>query len=173
MAKIDAKKLIVEEIKQKLEAATLVVFADYRGLNVAEMSELRQKLRQPGVEIKVLKNTTLGFALKQTGHEELIPEITGPNAVIFSNSDPVGPAKVLFEFAKIHKKFQIKIGILDRQTIAADKIKVLAELPSKEVLVATVLGTLQAPITSFVRVLNANIVGFVRALDQIREKKAS
>ncbi len=173
MAKIEAKKLIVEELKQNLEAAKLVVFTDYRGLTVAEMTELRDKLRQPGVEFKVVKNTMMAFALQQTGHEDMTDAIFGPNAVVFSNEDPVGPAKALFEFAKTHKKFAIKVGILEGQMIAAEKIKDLAELPSREVLVATVLGTMQAPISSFVRVLNANITGFVRALDQIREQKAS
>jgi len=173
MAKIEGKKLIVDQLKQNIEAANLVVFADYRGLTVAEMTELRKKLRQPGVEFKVVKNTMVGFALQQTGHEDIIDGISGPNAVVFSNEDPVGPAKALFEFAKTHKSFQIKVGLLEGKTIAAEKIKDLAELPSKEVLVATLLGTMQAPITSFVRVLNANITGFVRALDQVREQKAS
>lgn len=173
MPKIEQKQLVVEEIYQRLDQAMLVIFADYRGLNVDEMTELRNKLRAPGVEVKVLKNTMLRFALEKAGYSDTISHITGPNAVIFSNEDPVGPAKTVFEFAKTHKNMEVKLGILEGQTISAEKIKNLAELPSREILVATVLGTMQAPITSFVRVLNANITGLARALDQIREQKAA
>lgn len=171
MPKLEQKQIVVEEIYKKLDAAKLVVFADYRGLNVEEMTELRNKLRAPGVEVRVLKNTMVRFALQKAGHEDTVPQITGPNIIVFSNEDPVAPAKVLFDFAKTHKNLQVKLGILEGQTIAADKVKALADLPSREVLVATVLGTMQAPITSFVRVLNANLTGLVRALDQVREQK--
>jgi large subunit ribosomal protein L10 len=173
MPKLDEKKLIVEEIKHHLEKSMLIVFADYRGLKVDEMTELREKLRVPGVEVKVLKNTMLRFALKELGNEDMAELISGPNAAIISHNDPVMPAKVLFEFAKTHKNLEIKMGLLEGQVIPPEKIKNLADLPSREVLVATVLGTMQAPITSFVRVLNANITGLARALEQIREQKAS
>ena len=173
MPKIEEKKLIVEEIKQDLEKSMLVVFTDYRGLKVDEMTELRDKLRVPGVEVKVLKNTMLRFALEQSGNKDMADLINGPNAAIFSQNDPVTPAKVLFEFVKTHKNLEIKSGLLEGQVLSPDKIKNLADLPSREVLVAIVLGTMQAPITSFVRVLNANITGLARALDQIREQKAS
>ncbi len=173
MPKIEEKQLIVEEIKQHLEKSMLIVFTDYRGLKVDEMTELRNKLRVPGVEVKVLKNTMLRFALKELGNNDMAELISGPNAAIISHDDPVTPAKVLFEFAKTHKNLEIKMGLLEGQVITPEKIKNLADLPSREVLVATVLGTMQAPITSFVRVLNANITGLARALDQIREQKAS
>lgn len=173
MPKIEEKQLIVEEIKQHLEKSMLIVFTDYRGLKVDEMTELRNKLRVPGVEVKVLKNTMLRFALKELGNNDMADLISGPNAAIISHDDPVTPAKVLFEFAKTHKNLEIKMGLLEGQVITPEKIKNLADLPSREVLVATVLGTMQAPITSFVRVLNANITGLARALDQIREQKAS
>lgn len=172
MPKLEKKKLVVEEIKQQLEQSTLVVFTDYRGLKVDEMTELRNQLRIPGVEIKVLKNTMLRFALEKTGNQEMAELINGPNAAVFSQEDPVAPAKILFDFAKTHKNLEIKTGLLEGQVIAPAKIKDLADLPSREVLVATVLGTMQAPITSFVRVLNANLTGLVRALDQVREQKA-
>lgn len=173
MAKMEQKKLIVEEIYQDLDEAMLVVFSDYRGLNVGEMTELRSKLRAPGIEIKVLKNTMLRFALQKAGHEDAAAQINGPNAVVFSKEDPVAPAKILSEFAKNHKNLEVKFGILEGQTIDAEKIENLAELPSREILIAQVLGTMQAPISSFVNVLNANLTGLVRTLDQIREQKAS
>jgi Ribosomal protein L10 len=171
MAKIDDKKKVVEEIKQKLEKATLVVCTDYRGLNVEQVTELRNKLRVPGVEYKVLKNTMFRFALQQAGHEDIAEKITGPNAVVFSNEDPVGPTQTLNEFAKTNKLFEIKLGMLDGKMISQDEIKQLAALPSREVLLGQVVGTMQAPITSFVRVLNANLTGLVRALDGIREQR--
>lgn len=173
MPKIEEKKPIVAEIKQKFDDAALVVFTDYRGLNVQDMTELRNKLRAPGVEFKVLKNTMLGFALDEVGHGDLREQIVGPNAVVFSNEDPVGPAKALYDFGKTHKNFAIKVGILEGQSIAAERIKDLAELPSREQLLAQVVGTMQAPISSFVYVLNANLTGLVRALDQVREQKAA
>lgn len=173
MPKIEEKQKIVAEIQKDLESAMLVIFTDFRGLNVDEVTELRNKLRIPGVEYKVLKNTMLRFALKQSGHEDTVAQITGPNAVLFSKDDPVAPAKILFDFAKAHKNLEIKSGLLEGQLVMADKIKVLAELPPRDVLLAQVVGTMQAPITAFVRVLNANLTGLVRVLDQVREQKAS
>ncbi|MEN6389462.1 MAG: 50S ribosomal protein L10 [Syntrophomonas sp.] len=170
---VDQKKEVVKQIEEKLNAAKLVVFTDYRGLTVDEMSDLRNRLRVPGVECKVLKNTMTEFALKNTGHEDVAADIAGPNAVIFSNEDPVGPVKSVYEFIKQYTKLEVKVGILEGQKLGPDKIKALADLPSREVLIAQVLGTMQAPITSFVYVLNANLTGLARAIDQIREQKAA
>lgn len=173
MPKIEEKQKIVQEIEQKLQNASLVVFTDYRGLNVEEITELRNSLRVPGVEFRVLKNTMTRFALNNTGYQEVAKQLVGPNAILFSNEDVVSPAKTVFDFVKQHPNLEVKLGILEGQMISAEKVKALADLPSREVLVAQVLGTLQAPITSFVRVLNANITGLVRVLDQVREQKAS
>ncbi|HHW62154.1 MAG TPA: 50S ribosomal protein L10 [Syntrophomonadaceae bacterium] len=173
MPRMEEKKQIVAEVKQKLDEAMLVVFTNYRGLTVKEMTELRNSLRAPGVEYKIIKNTMLGFALEQSGFEDLKEQITGPNAVLFSTEDPVGPAKALFDFSKGHKELEIKVGILEGQVIQADKVKDLAELPSREQLLAQVAGTMQAPISSLVYVLNANLTGLVRVLDQVRELKAA
>lgn len=172
MPKIEAKKQVVQEIEQKLQEASLVIFTDYRGLNVDEMTDLRSKLRVSGVEYKVLKNTMTEFALENTGHGDIVPYIAGPNAVLFSKEDLVGPTKAIFEFIKQYKKLTVKVGILQGQMMTPEKIKVLADLPPREVLLAQVVGTMQAPITSFVYVLNANLTGLVRVLDQVREQKA-
>jgi len=172
MPKIEAKKQVVQEIEQKLQDAMLVVFTDYRGINVEEMTDLRNKLRAPGVEYKVLKNTLTEFALDNTGHADVIPHIAGPNAVLFSNTDPVEPVKAIYDFIKQYKKLDVKVAILQGQMLSADKVKSLADLPPRDALIAQVLGTMQAPISSFVRVLNANIGGLARVLDQIREQKA-
>lgn len=172
MPKIEEKQKVVKEIEEKLEKAMLVIFTDYRGVNVDEITDLRNKLRTPGVEFKVLKNTMTEFALKNTGNEEAIPYISGPNAVLFSQEDPVGPTKVIYDFIKQYKKMEVKVGILEGQIVSPERVKALADLPPREVLVAQVLGTMQAPITSLVYVLNANISGLARVLDQIREQKA-
>lgn len=169
--RIEEKKAVVQEIEAKFKEATLVVFTDYRGLTVEEMSDLRNRLRVPGVEYKVLKNTMTEFALKNIGNEDVIADIAGPNAVLFSKEDPVGPVKSVYEFIKQYKKLEVKVGILEGQKLLPDRIKALADLPSREVLIAQVLGTMQAPITSLVYVLNANITGLARAIDQIREQK--
>lgn len=171
MPKIEQKQKLVQEIKEKIENATLVICTDYRGLNVDQVNDLRNKLRVPGVEYRVLKNTMFRFALQEAGYERIAEQIHGPNAVIFSKEDPVGPAKIIFDFAKANKQIELKIGILEGQFLSADGIKDLAQLPTREVLLAQVVGTMQAPITSFVRVLNANLTGLVRALDGIREQK--
>lgn len=173
MPKIEEKQQVVKEIEQMLNDANLVIFTDYRGTTVDEINTLRNSLRTPGVTFKVLKNTMTEFALKNAGLPEMADMIAGPNAVLFSNEDPVGPVKSLYEFIKKTKKMEVKIGILEGQVIGPEKIKALADLPPREALVAQVLGTMQAPITSFVYVLNANLTGLVRALDQIRESKAS
>ena len=164
---------MVKEIEQLIQDAALVVFSDYRGTNVEEITHLRNQLRVPGVKFKVLKNTMTEFALKNTGYTELAEQIEGPNAVLFSNEDPVGPVKTIMEFIKQYKKLEVKVGILEGKKLEADRIKALADLPSREVLIAQVLGTMQAPITSLVYVLNANLTGLARAIDQIREQKAT
>jgi large subunit ribosomal protein L10 len=173
IANVEAKKLIVQEIEAKLQKAQLVIFADYRGTTVEEITNLRNQLRQPGVDVQVYKNTMLTRALNNSGYSDFAGPLFGPNLVVFSENDVVEPAKVLYKFTQDKKKMEIKLGILEGQLIDAAAIKALAELPPRDVLIAQVLGTMQAPITSFVRVLNANITGFVRALDQIRESKAS
>jgi large subunit ribosomal protein L10 len=171
MPKIEQKQQVVQEIKEKIENAKLVICTDYRGLTVEQVNKLRNELRVPGVEYRVLKNTMFRFALKEAGYENIAEQINGPNAVIFSNEDPVGPAKTIFDFAKANKQIEIKIGILEGQFLSVDAVKDLAQLPSREVLLGQVVGTMQAPITSFVRVLNANLTVLVRALDGIREQK--
>ncbi|NLJ72789.1 MAG: 50S ribosomal protein L10 [Syntrophomonadaceae bacterium] len=171
MPNLEKKQQVVKEIEEKINNATLVVFTDYRGITVSEMNELRNMLRLPGVEYKVFKNTMLEFALQNTDNAEMINYLEGPNAVLFSNEDPVAPAKAIYDFIKKYKKLDVKVGLVEGKVISAEQVKELADLPSREVLVAQVLGTMNAPITSFVNVLNANITGLVRVLDQVREQE--
>lgn len=170
-AVIEAKKQVVEEIKEKVNKAQSVVLVDYRGLNVEEITELRKRYREAGVDYKVYKNTLMRFAFKDAGYEEFNKFLTGPNAVAFGYEDPVAPAKITNEFVKDHKNLDIKSGIVDGKIISLDEITELAELPSREVLVAKVLGGLNGPITGFVNVLQGNIRNLVCALNAIKEKQ--
>lgn len=168
---LEQKQQVVEEIREKISKSQAVVLVDYRGLNVEEVTELRKKYKEAGVDYKVYKNSLMRFAFKDAGLEDFNEFLTGPNAIAFSFDDPVAPAKITDEFAKDHKNLEIKAGIVDGKIIDIEEIKALAELPSREVLIAQVLGGLNAPITGFVNVLQGNIRNLVYALNAIREKQ--
>lgn len=170
---INQKREVVEGISSKMKAAKAMVFADYRGLTVDQDTQLRNALRKAGVEYKVVKNTLTRFAAKENGLEGLDTYLSGPTAMASSDSDPVAPAKVLSEFAKKYDKLELKVGVVEGKIIDPSGIKALAELPPREVLIAQVLGTLNAPISGLVNVLNGNIRGLVVALNAIAEQKQS
>ena len=161
---------IVAEIKSKFEGATSIVITDYRGLNVAQATELRAKLRDAGVEYKVLKNTLTLLAANAAGVDGLDDVLKGPTAIAFSE-DAVSAAKVLFGYSKDNKALEIKGGVLEGQVIAFDEIKRLAELPSREELLAKVLGGMQTPMVNFAAVLNAPLRDMAVVLNAVREKK--
>ncbi|MDI3536697.1 MAG: large subunit ribosomal protein [Eubacteriaceae bacterium] len=171
MAKVEEKQVIVQEIAEKFRNAQTAVLVDYRGLNVEEVTELRKKAREAGIDYKVYKNSMMRFAAKETGLEGLLDVMVGPTAVAFCETDPVAPAKLLSEFAKDHKALEIKAGMVDGKVLDVKGVEDLAELPPREVLVAKVLGGLNAPISGFVNVLNGNIRGLVVALNAIAEQK--
>ncbi|WKY47199.1 50S ribosomal protein L10 [Eubacteriaceae bacterium ES3] len=171
MAKVEEKQVIVQEIADKFRNSQTAVLVDYRGLNVEEVTELRKKAREAGIDYKVYKNSMMRFAAKETGLEGLLDVMVGPTAVAFCETDPVAPAKLLSEFAKTHKALEIKAGMVDGKVLDVKGVEDLAELPPREVLVAKVLGGLNAPITGFVNVLNGNIRGLVVALNAIAEQK--
>jgi len=171
MAKVEEKQVIVQEIADKFRNSQTAVLVDYRGLNVEEVTELRKKAREAGIDYKVYKNSMMRFAAKETGLEGLLDVMVGPTAVAFCETDPVAPAKLLSEFAKNHKALEIKAGMVDGKVLDVKGVEDLAELPPREVLVAKVLGGLNAPISGFVNVLNGNIRGLVVALNAIAEQK--
>jgi large subunit ribosomal protein L10 len=170
---LEQKKLVVEEITKKLQSAKGMVFADYRGLTVGQDTELRNAFRKAGVEYQVVKNTLTTFAAKSLGLDMLAGVLHGPTALAYSDIDPVAPAKVTVEFQKKFEKFTVKAGVVEGKIIDENGVKALAELPSKEVLLGQVVGTLNAPITGFVTVLNGNLKGLVVALNAIAEKRAN
>jgi large subunit ribosomal protein L10 len=165
------KVAAVAEIKDKLSRAQSVVLADYRGLNVAQATELRKQLREAGIEYKVVKNTLTIIAARECGLDGLASLLTGPTAIAFGYDDPVAPAKILSEFAKANKDLELKGGVLDGQVMNVEDVKALADLPSREELLAQVLRGMQAPIAGFVNVLQGTIRNFVYALDAVRKQK--
>lgn len=169
---LEKKKAVVEELVEKLQSAQSFVLADYRGLTVSQDTELRNSLRNANVEYKVYKNTLIKLALDKIGITGLEEHLKSPTAVAISTEDVVAPAKVLSEFAKKFDKLEIKVGAVEGNVIDQQGIKDLADLPSKEVLVAKVLGGLNAPIAGFVNVLNGNLRGLACVLNAIQEKKA-
>jgi len=165
------KAQVIEETRQALESSQAAVLADYRGLTVQQMAQLRSQLAKGGVTLKVIKNTLIKRAADEAGIEGLEPYLNGPTAVAFSPDDPVVAAKLLFQAARELRKIEIKAGVLGKTAIGPDGVKQLADLPSREVLLGKVVGTLNAPIQQFVWVLNAPLGNLARALDQIRQKR--
>ncbi|MGI6173641.1 MAG: 50S ribosomal protein L10 [Christensenellales bacterium] len=168
----ELKQQVVEEIKQKIEAAHSVVLYDYCGLTVAEVTELRTQCRNAGIDYVVYKNTLVNLAMKDLGVEGMESLLKGPTAFAFGMQDAVAPAKVLTEFVKKVKKTAIKGGLLDRQALDIAGVQALADLPPKEVLIAKMMGSLNAPITNFVGVLSATLRSLVYAINAVRKQKA-
>ena len=158
---IEMKKGVVAGIKDKFERAQSAVLVDYRGLNVAEVTDLRNQLRKAGVEYAVLKNTMINLAVKDMGLEDMKAHLEGPTAVAFGYDDAVAPAKILSEFAKKTKKITIKCGVCDGAYIDEAGVQALANTPSREVLIARIMGSMMSSVSKF-----------VYALEAIRKKQA-
>lgn len=146
---LDAKKVAVEEIKVRFESSKSAVLVDYRGLTVEEVTELRSKFRQAGVEYKVYKNNLVKIAIKDTPFEALSQDLTGPNAIAFGIEDAVIPAKIIKDFAKGHKNLELKAGVVEGAYCNLEQIIQIADLPAKEVLIGRFLGSVKAPVSNF------------------------
>jgi len=168
---LDEKKVVVAEVSAEVAKAQGIVVAEYRGLEVGRMTELRAKARKSGVYLRVLKNTLARRAVAGTPFEKLAEQMVGP-LVYGISSDPVATAKVLNEFAKANEKLVIKAGAMPNAVITAKEVKALASMPSREQLIAQLLGTMQAPVAQFVRTLNEVPSRFVRTLAAIRDQRA-
>ncbi|NLP41916.1 MAG: 50S ribosomal protein L10 [Veillonellaceae bacterium] len=175
MAVTSEKQALVEELKEKLSNTKGAVLTNYRGLNVAQDTKLRRKLREAGVEYRVIKNTMMRIAAKEVGLEGLEESLEGPTAIAISFTDPVAPAKIISEFVKENKlqALEVKAGLVEGKVIDAQGVKALASLPPREVLIAKALGSMQAPITGLVNVLQGSIRNLVYALDAVRQQKES
>ncbi len=172
-AVLEQKKAIVEALAEQMKCAASGVLVNYQGISVEDDTKLRSELRKAGVEYKVIKNTLISKASDIAGLEGLKDCLNGMTAIAISKDDHVAAAKALCEYAKTHNNFVIKAGFIDGKVVGAEEIKTLAELPSKEVLVATVLGTLNAPITGLATVLNGTIRGLAIALQAIADQKGA
>ena len=173
---LSEKQAIVAELTEKFKNAAGGVIVDYKGVTVAEDTELRAKMREAGVDYFVAKNTLLRLAVDNAELNELHDILKGTTSVALCDSDPVAAAKVVSEFSKkvaAQEKFIIKGGFVDGKVISVEEVKALADLPSKEVLVATVLGTLIAPVRGLATVLDANISGLARVINAIAEQKGA
>jgi len=165
------KEEMVIMLEEKLSSATVSVFADYRGVTVAEATKLRRQMREAGCELKIAKNTLTELVAKRLGIEGAEDYLKGPVAIAFGK-DPVAPAKVLAEFIRENKKMEIKAGILEGKVIDAAGMKVLADLPSREVLLAKLLGSMQSPMYGFASVLQGTLRNFAYALEAVRKQRA-
>ncbi|WP_319524426.1 50S ribosomal protein L10 [uncultured Desulfosarcina sp.] len=168
---IHKKKQITEDLQGRFEKSTIVILTDYKGLDVAAMNDLRRKLRGANTEYQVVKNSLLVRASEGNDVALIKDRFKGPSAVALSNDDPVAPAKVLSDFIKENKKFEIKVGVLNGKIIDPDGIKALSSLPSREVLLAQVLSTMNAVPSSLVRALADVPRRFVNVLQAIKEQK--
>jgi large subunit ribosomal protein L10 len=167
---LEEKQAVVAEIGAQVAQAQAIVVAEYRGLGVAAMTDLRKQARGSGVYLRVLKNTLARRAVAETPFAGLSEKMVGPLAYGIS-SDPVKVAKVLHDFAKSNDKFVIKAGALANQVMSAKDVANLASMPSREELLAKLCGTMQAPIATFVRTLNEVPGRFVRTLAAVRDQK--
>lgn len=166
----EQKQAVVAEVSAQVAQAQAIVVAEYRGLGVAAMTDLRKKARGSGIYLRVLKNTLVRRAVAETPFVGLTEKMVGPLAYGIS-SDPVKVAKVLHEFARSNDKFVIKAGSMANFVMSAKDVANLATMPSREELIARLLGTMQAPIATFVRTLNEVPGRFVRTLAAVRDQK--
>jgi len=168
---LEEKKQIVSSLAEQFKTAVSGVFVDYCGLTVEQDTQLRNKLREAGVEYKVIKNTLTRFAAKEVGFDELDPILNGPTSLAISMTDEVAPAKVIADFAKDNEQLEIKAGFLDGKVLALDEVKKLAATPNRETLIAKMLGSLNAPISNLARTLQALVDNGVEPAD-IKVEKA-
>lgn len=155
MSNLDVKKEKVKEITEKFNKCQAAVLTSYIGITVEEDTELRKKMREAGIEYKVVKNTLTSLAAKDAGYEGINEYLTGPVAVAFSYDDPTAPARILADFAKKHKAIELKAGIVQGSVFDTAKVNELSKILPREQLLAKMLGSFKAPISKFAYVVNA------------------
>lgn len=165
------KAAAVAEITARLKASSTAVLADYRGMTVGQMRDLRSRLRDGGIEMMVVKNTLARRAAKAAGYEPLSAELVGPIAMLFAADDVSAPARILNDYIRVNRKMTIKGGLLEGQVVKADAVTELADLPSREVLLSRLLGAMQAPLGNLASILEAPLSKLARTLDAVRVEK--
>lgn len=151
----EIKETKIEEIREKLGKAQGIILADYQGLTVEEDTELRKQLRDAGIEYKVYKNTLVTRAANELNMGDIVTYLEGPVSMAISYEDPTAPARILNDFAKTHKKLELKAGYVQGKVFDANQVKQLASIPSKDVLIAKLLGSFKAPLSNLAYLLNA------------------
>jgi large subunit ribosomal protein L10 len=165
------KEARVAELKKQLESKTSILLGDFTGMDVATATEIRQRFRDASVEYRVVKNSLARLAMKETGHGDLAGDLTGPNGFVMTGGDAAIAAKIMVEFEKSKKTPQIRCGIIDDAMVTAADIRSIAELPSREVLLAQIAAGFQAPVAGLARVLHELSRKLVATLDAVREQK--
>lgn len=168
----EQKKKLVKELSQKLKDSKATVFSDFKGMNVKDMTILRKELREKGIDFQVLKKTLLGVALKKVSLEMDTKKLEGQIAVAISSQDEVDAAKIIAKNSKSKKNLKIVGGLLGLKALSKEEVLALSKLPSKEELLAKLVGTINAPVSGLVNVLAGNLRGLVQTLKAIGEKKA-
>jgi large subunit ribosomal protein L10 len=153
MAKVELKQPIVQEISEKIDGAQSLVLVDHRGLTVQQDTELRKQLREAGVFYKVYKNTMMNFAFKGTVFEGLSDLLNGPSAIAVSKDDATAPARIIYEFAKTAKNLEVKGGVVEGKILDVQGMEEVSQIPSREVLLGRLFGSMQSPVANFARVI--------------------
>ena len=166
----EEKAAVIEEVSAQVAQAGSIVLAEYRGLTVEKITQLRKQARESGVYLRVLKNTLVRRAVKDTPYEKLADQMVGPLMYGIS-ADPVAPAKLIASFAKANDQLVVKGGAMPNVVMDVAGVQALATMPSREELLAKLLGTMQAPVATFVRTLNEVPTKFVRGLAAVRDKQ--
>ncbi|MBT3193084.1 MAG: 50S ribosomal protein L10 [Verrucomicrobia bacterium] len=167
------KESIVREAKAALDASEFAFLADYRGMTVTQLAEIRQALAEQSSEMHVLKNSFIGLAMGEERREALANDLQGPTGMITGAGDPTAVAKVLTKYAKSTGLPVLKGGVLNEMTLSASDVEAMAKIPPREVLLSILVGTVQAPMTSLVGVMNAKVTSLLYVLNAIKEKKNS
>lgn len=168
-----AKTTSVAEIKEKLTGCVGVIMADYRGLTVKEMQELRSKVRAAGGEMKVYKNTLTEIAIRELAYPSMDEYLEGPTAFVFASEDPVGPTKALVDFGKTHPALELKGGFVQNALVDASGVKAIASLPSREELIAKIMGSMVSPVRGFMSMCNAPAGALARVIKAVADQKAA
>jgi len=168
----EQKKQIVKSLTEKAKGAKSIVFVDYKGIQVKDVTELKKQLREAGVEYVVSRKTLIDIALKDAGIDTSVRGLEGQVAISFSNEDEVVAAKIIDKFAKTNQNLKMLGGVLGTQVMDEKEVKALAKIPSKEELLGKLVGSLKSPISGFVNVLGGNLRGLVQVLNAIKEQKA-
>ncbi|HUV04264.1 MAG TPA: 50S ribosomal protein L10 [Armatimonadota bacterium] len=164
---------LVRELRETIQGASALILTDYRGLTVSEITALRRKLREAGADYRVVKNTLFELAAEELAEQGLGQLLVGPTAVAFLHDEPVGPAKAIADFAREHKALSIKGGFIEGRVYGADQMQALSKAPPREVLVAQMIGSIQAPISNFVGTLQSLMSNLVYTIQAVSDKKAA